>query len=312
MIYIFVALYAEAKPLIKKLNLNRKNLVKGIQSFCGTYKDLDITLSITGVGMIEASSTCGQILSWAFINDSLSTDNLLINYGSCAYIKNSPLKDSPLYVLNKITNLDNFKSYYPDIFMNGVLENAMETACLCGSQIYSCTYNHKSSLPDTYNVYDYINKNCLEEYLLYDMESAGIYASASKYLSPDKMIFLKFASDVGDLKEISPESIFRESEKHYDAFLKILDSVNFKTKNTSINVDTAYIQKLSEFLDCSATMEEQLKQYLHYADIMDIDYRKFFKGVVKNDMKSSLNRRNGKALLDDFRRYLERLGEGHE
>ena len=76
MIYVFMALYAEAKPLIEKLDLKKNNSrFKFIQ-----YESPEICLTITGVGSIAASTAVGAVCA----SRDIDAADILVNIGSCA------------------------------------------------------------------------------------------------------------------------------------------------------------------------------------------------------------------------------------
>ena len=93
MIYIFMALYAEAKPLIKKLDLKKIN-----SRFKFTqYESPEICLTITGVGSIAASTAVGAVCASRDIGET----DILVNIGSCA---GSASSLHGIYLIHKITD----------------------------------------------------------------------------------------------------------------------------------------------------------------------------------------------------------------
>ena len=113
MIYIFMALYAEAKPLIKKLDLKKIN-----SRFKFTqYESPEICLTITGVGSIAASTAVGAVCASRDIGEM----DILVNIGSCA---GSASSLHGIYLIHKITDSVTGRTYYPDMLYRHMFKEA--------------------------------------------------------------------------------------------------------------------------------------------------------------------------------------------
>jgi len=116
MIYIFTALYPEAKPLIRAFSL--KKAVAGLPFDVYENMDGDLRLVITGAGMTAAA--CG--VSAVFGRYGAGERDHLINIGTCAAENPaSEKKDdtetgySGIYLCHKITDRNTGHTYYPDM-----------------------------------------------------------------------------------------------------------------------------------------------------------------------------------------------------
>ena len=78
MFYLYIALYAEAKEVISRLGLKRKQTRIGFD----VYEDKEerIRLILTGTGALPAATAVGSSLSFFHAGKN----DMLINFGSCA------------------------------------------------------------------------------------------------------------------------------------------------------------------------------------------------------------------------------------
>lgn len=159
MIYIAVALYPEAKSLIKALNLQKTSEFRW-QIFASEK----VTLIITGTGQIASAAGVSYILAES------SPSDYLINIGTAAAGKG---RKKQLYLADQITNLSTNRVFYPDVFLD-----LPEASLSTGNSIY----RSGDRMPDD----------------LYDLEGAAVYEAASFFLGPSHILILKTVSDYGE------------------------------------------------------------------------------------------------------------------
>ncbi len=183
MLYVFCALYGEAKPFIEKYELERDMSFSHYQVF----GNADMILTITGVGVLPAAMAVTEVCTRI---PPVSCDYLL-NAGICGSI-DSDVTAGDVFLVNKISDDVTKKEYYPDIiYKTGIPEKALCTVTVPG----------------------YV------EGALTDMESSGVYAAGERFFSADRMVFLKAVSDMGDtenapreLKERCADTLLEKAE----------------------------------------------------------------------------------------------------
>lgn len=120
MIYIFTALYCEAKNLIRQLHLTKNSENTHFQEFYNEKSG--IRLTVTGVGGIAAATAVGSICA----SYPPAEGDLLLNIGTCAYIRSANSRQSRpqtgsfrdvkgIFLCNQITEQATGRSFYPDM-----------------------------------------------------------------------------------------------------------------------------------------------------------------------------------------------------
>lgn len=166
--------------------------------------------------------------------------------------------------------------------------------------------------------------------VLYDMESAGIYEAASRHMGPHQITILRFVSDEGldaaadplacsaedpaysaadpdddttdvNIGTASPAGVrqamrialYRKSCAAAPAAEQVIDSMMRHADVTAAGKRSDG-EFLAERLHCSASMHSELMQYLKYADLAGISWRRAADKILQN---GCADRRVGKRLL---------------
>lgn len=286
-IYLFCALYAEAASLIHGLHLKQTDMYGSIQAFQNEH----ILLALTGTGPLSAASVTAAVLA----KENDHENDLLISFGSCAGLGSI---SEGLYVLGKITDVGSGRSRYPDIRYN--------TGCpvkeaLSGPKIY--TQNDRPDhLPERYSLYEWVGENRqeLQEYDLYDMESAAVYQAGSLFLGPHQMLFFRFVSDTGtqlpDAKKLQTDA-----GKYTDLLIQIIEKLYVQEEKKE---EDGVVRKLAEDLCCSVTMERQLQKLLHYADLAGIPWRERIEVYYREEILPVKTREEGKKICHEIERFI--------
>ena len=197
MIYIFTALYPEAKPLIRAFSL--KKAVAGLPFDVYENMDGNLRLVITGAGMTAAA--CG--VSAVFGRYGAGERDHLINIGTCAAENPaSEKKDdtetgySGIYLCHKITDRNTGHTYYPDMLYH---HSFAEAEIITEPVVWEMSGDNRDKLHLSRK--QHIN-DC--RVLLHDMESAAVYQAGSFWLGPHQMSFMKAVSDEGKGEKITP------------------------------------------------------------------------------------------------------------
>ena len=268
MIYFITALHPEAKPLIDKYNLKKTDDGK-----FQIYKNESIILIITGTGQTNAAIAVTYLLT----KYNCTNYDFVINIGVCAGLKEA----GNAYFINKITDITTARTYYPDVFYNHSFD---ESEIYSGSQILS-----DGSYP------------------LYDMEAASIYQSAIKFVSTDRIAFIKIISDnfsPNITGEILSEIIYAKIPLINDYISSCLEICSIDSNPLISNDLLRIFDRLKAEFHCSVTMENNLKGFLRYAFVTSIDTDNIIKEMYANDIIPCKTKEEGKKALEIFKQKL--------
>lgn len=232
MIYFSIALLEEAKPIIAHYSLK---IDKNINKF-RVYKNRDICLIITGVGVFNAAMG----ISYLFSNIRIKESDIIINLG-IAGTNNSSLKIGDI-VIPRTIFLNNYnKRFYPDLI-----------------------YKHDFFESNLISVFEPQNESSSGEDV-FDMEAYGYLESATKFFTMDKIFIFKIISDYcKDFDKINPRVLIKNSLN------KILDFINdiqtyHKNREFSFTEDEIeLIDKIKKMEFVTETMYFQLINLFKY------------------------------------------------
>ena len=152
--------------------------------------------------------------------------------------------------------------------------------------------------------------------VLYDMESSGVYEAASRHMGPDQITILRFVSDAG-IEPQAPENrddnslrtervslrenLSRKAREAAPAAVSVIDdmlreagSCLSATGSRMSSSFAAEAGQLAERLCASVSMRAELMQYLKYAELCGIPWRKADDEILREGCE---NRREGKVKL---------------
>lgn len=329
MIYVFIAMYAEAKPLIERLKLKKINSVcKFAQYRSEKEADVDICLTITGCGSVAASTAVGAVCACG----ELCAEDVIINIGTAA---GALEQQGNLFLIHKITEQVTERTFYPDILFGYNFEEA-EVLTMPTVVKNVKALNGKDEKEDIGSV---INLGIGEYPILYDMEAAGIYQAANYFVGPHQMHFLKIVSDAGVEKKedrndiggigeranrrgnsefvgtgmdrrITFEDIGACMEQHVDqvvAYIRLLSEGSCQEqekRSVFSGEELLLVEKLCEDLRCSATMGAELRQLCRYWKLAGVDYVGRITKAYEEGELPCKDKRRGKGLLDEWKREL--------
>lgn len=280
MIYVFMALYAEAKPLIEKLELKKIN-----SRFKFTqYESPEICLTITGVGSIAASTAVGAVCA----SRDIDAADILVNIGSCA---GSASSLHGIYLIHKITDEVTGRTYYPDMLYKHTFDEVEIIT------IPSVKTREKVEIVSNSR-------------LLYDMEAAAVYQAGSYFVGPHQMQFLKVVSDEGNGEAVTPDMLTECMHMHVDAMAELLDTLQAITKEWQEQKlvfsenETGLVAQLCEDLHCSAVMKASVEQLCRYWKLSGMDYEAYISQMYAQGLLPCKDKREGKRRIDAFRKEL--------
>ena len=273
MIFIFVALYCEAEPLIRRYGLKAdgRNPFGGFASGDGRMKVI-----LTGIGKTNAAAA----VSYVCASDNVTPSDLLVNIGTCAGGRN---RDGA-YLINAVRDDDTGRMYYPDmLYDTGLPESQVTTVSVVATEEIT------SSDGD----------------MLWEMEASGFCDAARIFMPPHRVALIKAVSDRGsdDAADITEEILQNTIDSSIDEISHALDVlVAVKTdKAEDITADDE-----AELFKCSETMRQDLIKLLTYARNSGIDADKILNDMRSEELIPAADRRGGKEALNEFgRRLLE-------
>lgn len=278
MIYIFVALYPEAQPIIRRLGLKRERAEFGFDIYTGDSPE--VRLVITGVGMVAAATAVGSTLAYYHVGRD-SSDSTIVNFGSCA----GKGRVGETYLCNKIIDRISGHTFYPDIL-----------------------YRH--DFPEAYVISE---PNVLKEGLdhlhregLHDMEAAAVYQAGSQFLGPHQMSFIKVISDAGNGRELSAEELTETIEMGAEVFLDYLSKCTGPTVSADSEgqISERDLEQLCLQLHCSETMRMAVRQCVKYWSLAGVDYQAVLRQMREQKELPCRDRREGKKRFEELKKRL--------
>lgn len=240
MIFISVALFPEAKPLIENLGLK---ILRDKNPF-PVYQNENHTLVVSGMGKIYSAMSVAFLLNE--FKNSITDSSWILNFGICGAPKEfSEIGKS--FLIHKITDEGSQRNIYPDIlFKSPISESALLTV---DKPVFE---NETSVLPNT----------------LVDMEAYGFFQASRKFFSGDRIRVVKTVSDhftkLESTQELGvAETISLRISEELPNLLKILSIPISNNKGTDLEKEeTAALVQMTEILRLSETETIQLKDWM--------------------------------------------------
>jgi len=246
MIYIFTALYCEAKNLIRQFHLTKNPENTRFQEFYNEKSG--VRLTVTGVGGTAAATAVGSICT-AY---PPAEDDLLVNIGTCAYIRSADgqqpsFRDREgIFLCNQITEQATGRSFYPDMLYRHEFQEASivtgmrpwnasadrvvgrDAGCDKSEDgLAGCDRAGTGDAGCDKNRYGGAKLHHAKTGALYDMEAAAVYQAGAYYLGPHQMSFLKVVSDDGNARHLTLDLIGRLMEENREGiadYIKVLQA----------------------------------------------------------------------------------------
>ena len=322
MIYIFTAIYPEAKALLRLLDLKKESDNGKYQQYLNDKKQ--IRLIIMGTGNIAAAICISHICTKYHV----SNRDRIIHIGTCGIFSTNNLTsiDNPhlmdnshstnnigltdhsqkkVYICNKITQLETGKTFYPDIlYQHDFLEGEIFTSpVLYRKDAY--IENHFLKKIDCFNG-NHFNYSTTSKNILIDMEAAGVYQAAIQYVGTEHIIILKVVSDEGEPQKVTPEfiyNLFMENGEEMIQFFNMLCSQQQMEEEWSkffSFTQTDWIEKVCSDMHCSETMRNKVKHLFYYMDITGIDYHKKIEQMYLDKRLPCNDKREGKKCYEQL------------
>ncbi|WP_455058284.1 hypothetical protein [Jutongia sp.] len=307
MIYLFTALYPEAKPLIRAFSLKR--VQDGLPFDVYENMDTSIRLVISGTGMCAAAAATAAV----FGRYGAAREDHLINVGTCAGEAGTEEISGKVYLCHKITDRNTGHTYYPDMLYRHTFAEAQiitEPVVWKGTEDAEVVRRKAESVVDG----DMLSQNTQsvadrEAVVLHDMESAAIYQAGSYWLGPHHMSFIKVVSDHGTDQRITPQTLEHAVEKGLDAIKDYVSNIgqiiaqNRKDKEWEAEC-SRQTERLCEELHCSQAMRLAVIQYVRYWTLAGVDLNSLLEQMRADGELPCRDRREGKKRFDELKQRL--------
>lgn len=231
MIYIVTALQIEASPIVEYFRLKRDMSINEYQ----VYKNSEIMLITGGVGKIKSAMAAVYLLA----GNRSSKRDILLNIGFCgAASKKYPL--GSLLIINKITDMDTGRDYYPDVFTGRDLPH---------EALYCCSKPMgRNALKD--------NEDCF-----CDMESSGIMEAARKFIYTHNVAVLKIISDYLTPDGLNKKQLQAYIQNQMPCVEQIINELK-QLSDGSCNIRLDEEEKLIDIISDGLRLTKSMKQIL--------------------------------------------------
>lgn len=274
MIFIITALYAEAKPFIEYCCLKKDSNVTKFQVF----RSEKYILVITGTGPLNAAVGTSFVMTHYHAGDM----DMAVNIGICGAVRKQQ-DERDIFLCHKIIDHATGRDYYPEILVQ---------------------HPYAESIVETF--YMPVNADIGNEAELVDMEAAGIYQAAVKFLPLHHLYFIKVISDFLEPRAITPQKVGNILLPYVGQILSWLENVGnlLKTDSEVLTLpDLDLLHKVQEHLLLSVTMQHQLHQLVCQYKLRTGDQIDFLGDILKQECNS---KNEGKIY---FARIRQRLME---
>lgn len=274
MIYLILALHAEAKPIIDYFSLQKDMAFRGHEVF---RRD-KISLLVTGIGKVKAAIGTTRLL-----RDS-NGKGLCVNIGICGAPKNYVLGE--LLLANKIKDIATGRSFYSDILVkHGLNETSLVT--------------HDNPV--------FVSEGEMLPSEPVDMEAAGFFEAASFFLTPDRIFSLKIVSDHFDKSAISKERVIKLIEgkiSQISHFLNLLAGFLGEERELLSDTDKARLKETAARLKLTKSQNHILEEAFTAYKVKHAGASKILDGFLHLAPKTSEERRK---IFENLKNSLARI-----
>lgn len=291
MIYIFTAIYPEAKALISLFDLKKESVNGKYQQYIDNKNQ--IRLIIMGAGSMAAAISVSHICT----KYNICNQDRVLLIGTCGIFSTKYYQNN-IYICNKIIEAETGKTFYPDVLYR---HDFLESAILTLSMLY---VKDKENFDNYPYIADYMINT---KEMLIDMEAAGFYQAAIHYVGTEQIIILKVVSDNGEPQKVTSESIYTIFMEHGKALIQFLEILckqqemeTEQLNKRSSFAHTDWVDKVCHDMHCSETMRNKLKQLFDYMDITGIDYHKKIEEMYLDKRLPCRDKREGKKCYEQL------------
>lgn len=302
MIYLFTALYSEAKIFIERFHLKKAADNPHFQQFGN--ESAQLLLTISGAGEIAAAAAVSAVCT----EYPPDRKDVLVNAGSCA----GPADRDGVYVIQKLTEQTTGKTFYPDLLYRHMFQEAELCTVMKPWKHTVQTDGRDSSQVRTGAAgaaFGEMKKQTGT--VLYDMEAAAIYQAGAYFFGPHQMVFLKVISDSGEENRLAAEEVSRRMDMYGKSICTFVEQLSRITREAGRMAGPEgrsgiepLILRLSADLHCSRAMEDSLRQYIRYAMLAEVDYERLIQQLYEEKKLPCRDKREGKRCFEVLKQRL--------
>lgn len=302
MIVLFTALFPEVPPLLQALKARGITPQKKKMGNLTAWETEDgaLLVVLTGSGEVPAAVTAARALT--MVQMAGRTIDFVINFGTAAGRSvanaNAPDASIPLYAVNKITEAGTGRDFYPDF-------------------VYATPFAERACVTQPRPV-----QEAPQDGTLCDMEAAGIFQAAVKFVHVERLFFLKVISDAGESGagvtdangsgRITAETLRLVAEKAAGPLVSFLlwlrecaaAEENGNVAAVSLTDPTGRpaeldeeLQKALRDLNGSESMRLRLLRILHWSDLAGENGRALLRQLYEAGRLPAKTKREGKEVL---------------
>lgn len=233
MVFIIVALFCEAKPIIDFYDLK----LKRNDNVFRLYTNDDISLLVTGVGKVLSATGVAHLLS----KEDDNSRSVVINIGTAGISTKAESIGCP-FLINKITDYNTQKDYYPDVLYN----HSLDESCLITSDT---PVNNMSQNTDR---------------KLYDMEASGFFRAASLYVYNHQICIMKVVSDYLNTRRITKKVLEDCIASNIEKLNDTIECISYYISSIEqlyTRDERELIERIKKVLNLTATQCAMLEDY---------------------------------------------------
>lgn len=291
MVYIFVALFAEAKPLIQSLALKKQRSDLPFEQYIDAENHFCLVL--TGVGSVAAATAVGSICA-AY---QVCSGDFLCNVGTCA-----GAQPGQAFLIHKITEEATGRTFYPDL--------------LYRSPFAECpvvTVSRPVRSDDRITASGFVQSGMDEsgaaqaELSVCDMEAAGFYQAGARFVGPHRIACIKVVSDTGKGESVTSSQLTQRISGAADQIAGWLRQIGCMLGEEAQRVvrfsrkEEEMLQGLCRDLHCSETMRSDVCRQLFYAKLTGAEIVLQVEAIYEEGLLPCRDRREGKRCWNDIR-----------
>lgn len=289
--FFFVALYPEAKPLIRRFSLKKKKSSVPFDQYVSP--DNRILLVVTGGGAVSMATAVGAVLASEPGGDRDLIQ--LVNWGCCG-AEPGKGKIGEVYLCCKITEESTGRDWYPDVFSRGKMREAV---LISADRLYRSAEEKKELAGRQFAE----PAEALPR--LHDMEGAAFFRAASFFEGPHQIHVVKVVSDQGDSGGVTKQSLEELMQQGEKQLFEVIPG--FKMSPVYFEETAADFVELERELDCSETMRHQIRELVHYARLTGWDMQHWL-DQKRTAGQLPCKRKQGKHLIEELRGLLDGSG----
>lgn len=287
MIYIFTALFAEARPLIRQLGLKR---VRNGYPF-EEYEDEEhrFHLALTGTGSVSAAAVVGGVCAACHVTER----DFLCNVGTCA-----GRRQEKAFLIHRIVEAETGRTFYPDILYRHPFTE-------CSAVTVSRPLSSGLPAQDTCSA-----GACGLDEAVYDMEAAGFYQAGSRFVGPHRIAVIKVVSDDGRGQAVTAErleTVMAEASPEIVSWIgqlgEILAAESDRIVRFSSEEEEA-LERLCQDMHCSETMRASVRQHFFYVKLSCGGIASVLEKIYAEGMLPCRDKREGKRCFDAIKQGL--------